>query len=221
MRIVRRALAGVALLSALLCSGQRQVTGESRPCPGPAATATAAADVVTVESSAGHRPQTATGFLVAPRRVVTVAHAVEGATGPPVVSSDRTGPMPARLLVVDMRRDLAVLDVPALQTGGLLPAASASPPGACAAVLVERSDRAQKVPALIRRSVRITIDVPVPAERGALELAAEIGRGDSGAPVIDASGLVEGVVFAASRDGRATAWAVSASELRGLLADNG
>jgi S1-C subfamily serine protease len=53
--------------------------------------------------------------------------------------------------------------------------------------------------------------------RPALELAAAVQPGDSGAPVTDASGRVLGIVFARSDSGPPTAWAVDAAAAGALL----
>jgi S1-C subfamily serine protease len=52
--------------------------------------------------------------------------------------------------------------------------------------------------------------------RPALEVAAAVQPGDSGAPVTDPAGRVLGIVFAGGGDGR-TAWAVDAAAVRAVL----
>jgi S1-C subfamily serine protease len=215
--VLHRALVATLLLGALVDAGRRPAPPAARGCPSSDTVANAEASVVMVLSSTGLRPQTATGFAIAPGLVVTVAHAVGSAGELRVVQGSATGAVIAHPVVVDTRRDLALLDVPALQVRALSTADAPGPPGACATILVERADHAAQLPGVIIRSVVVTIDVPAPATREALQLGAEIRRGDSGAPVLDASGRIEGIVFAASREGPPTGWAVSASELRDLL----
>jgi len=54
--------------------------------------------------------------------------------------------------------------------------------------------------------------------RPALELAAGVEAGDSGAPVLSSSGALAGVIFATSNRRTDTAYAVDASALTRLLA---
>jgi S1-C subfamily serine protease len=69
--------------------------------------------------------------------------------------------------------------------------------------------------AAIRRSVTAHVTGPGtgPYVRPALELAAPVAIGDSGAPVVDAGGAVTGIVFARSNDHPGTAYAVDARAL--------
>jgi V8-like Glu-specific endopeptidase len=53
--------------------------------------------------------------------------------------------------------------------------------------------------------------------RDALELRADVGAGDSGAPVVDGRGHLLGVVFARSRARDGTAYAVEADAVHALL----
>jgi hypothetical protein len=53
--------------------------------------------------------------------------------------------------------------------------------------------------------------------RPALELSARVTSGDSGAPVVTNDGALAGIVFAASRTRRDTAYAVDASAVTDLL----
>ena len=216
----RSAIACAALLLALVPGGAAPAPLADTGCPDSNTAQAVAASVVVVFSFSGLRPQTATGFAIGPGRVVTVAHAVESASGVRVGRISRLDTVVARPLVVDSRRELAILDVPSLGVDGLGIADDPSAPGSCAVVVVARGRHPQLLQALLRRSVQATIDVPVPATREALELAVDVRRGDSGAPVLDDSGRVEGVIFAASSDHPSTGWAVSVIELRSLLASS-
>jgi S1-C subfamily serine protease len=67
--------------------------------------------------------------------------------------------------------------------------------------------------------VRATVRGPDwgPYRRPALELAAHVRSGDSGAPFVDGHGRVAGVLFARTSDGRGTAYALDASALTRFL----
>ena len=143
-------------------------------------------------------PAVATGFAVGRGRVVTVAHVLQGG------GAVRVAGRRARVLRTDAQLDLAVLAVPGL--------AAPRGSGRGARVEVLRSGRPRALPARVERRVTATLGRAV---RPALELAAAIQPGDSGAPVVDGAGRVVGVVFA--RSGGRTAWAVDASALRALL----
>jgi S1-C subfamily serine protease len=162
--------------------------------------------VVAVE---GRGTLTATGFVVAPDRVVTVAHAVGDRV---TVRGDDGVARPAALLRRDPGLDLALLRVP-----GVRPAA----PSAGAARVVVPPDRARgaRPPGLRRRvDARVrTAAGRVIGRRPALELHAAVEPGDSGAPVV-ADGRIAGVVFAVSRDRENLAYAVDAAALPRLLA---
>jgi S1-C subfamily serine protease len=86
-------------------------------------------------------------------------------------------------------------------------------------VLVVRRDRVVALPAHVRRSISARIRTPDGrrvVRRPALELAADIAPGDSGAPVVTLDGRVAGVVFAQSNRRAHTAYAVSALAARPL-----
>jgi S1-C subfamily serine protease len=156
-------------------------------------------------AGAGLVPEQATGFVVGPARVVTVAHVLDGG------AAVRVAGRPARVVRVDRRLDLAVLAVSGLR-------ARAARPAAAGGVEVLRGGRPHALRARVRRSVTATVKGPGGAVvRPALELAAAVQPGDSGAPVTDGSGRVIGVVFARSDAGRPTAWAVDARAVRSFV----
>ncbi|MGI8781320.1 MAG: S1 family peptidase [Solirubrobacteraceae bacterium] len=160
----------------------------------------------------------ATGFVAAPGRVVTVAHAVPGATaaargGDGIV---RRGSVVWR----DESLDLAVVALPGLgklehRDGALDPRPSGlARSSAATTVLVRRHGAVTALSATLVRRAAARVrsgDGGLLARRPVLELRASIRAGDSGAPVLDAGGRVVGVVFARSRARPGTAYAVDAA----------
>jgi S1-C subfamily serine protease len=130
----------------------------------------------------------ATAVAIGPGRVLTVAHVLHGAD--PVF----VGARPAGVVQVDRRLDLAILAVPGVRGGVTWGDAHA---GERVTVQALRGP----VTARVRRVITADVDGNV---RPALELAASVLPGDSGAPVV-ADGRVLGVVFAGGREGIAYA----------------
>ena len=179
-----------------------------------------------VVSVLGAGSERATGFVSGRGRVVTVAHAVAGARA---VAGDRAvrvlppraaSSLPARILRIDRRRDLALLAVPRLR--GAAPGTAGIEDDV--SVLVLRGGRVVAIAAEIRRGIDARVSAagagPV-LRRPALELEARLGAGDSGAPVLTEDDEVAGVVFARSRNHRDIAYAVDAPALVEFLAENG
>ena len=165
-----------------------------------AAPARSAPIVVAVE---GRGLRAATGFVVDDDRVVTVAHAV--GDGPIVVSGSDGARRPATVVRRDDELDLALLAVSGIDDSG------PPPPRGRAHVLVRRDGAAAALPVDVRRRIDARVrDAATDAvvRRPALEIAAPITAGDSGAPVIGADGRVAGVVFGRSRHHAGVAYAV-------------
>jgi S1-C subfamily serine protease len=203
-----------ALLAALLAAAFGPGCADSA-APEVAAPEPAAPPVVAVLATGSER---ATGFAVAPGRVVTVAHAV--ARGASVrVRIRRGGVRTARLLVRDSRTDLALLAVPRL--GGAALRTAAAKGGDSVRLWLLRGGGVATVGAIVRRAVDAHVSAPNasrPLRRPALELDARVRAGDSGAPVVTRAGELAGVVFARSRDAADTAYAVDARAVERLLA---
>jgi S1-C subfamily serine protease len=123
----------------------------------------------------------ATAVPIGGGRVMTVAHVLDA--GDPVFVAGRR----ARVVRIDRRLDLAVLAVPGLRA----PAVARGEARAGERVTV-RALRGP-VPAVVRRVITANVDGEV---RPALELAAAVLPGDSGAPVVDGDGRMLGIVFA-------------------------
>jgi S1-C subfamily serine protease len=149
----------------------------------------------------------ATAFGVGDGRAVTVAHVLRA--GRPVLVGGRR----ARVLRVDRRLDVALLAVTGVRGAARRSVAKA---GDHATVRVMRADGASSLRATVRRTITAHIGGAV---RPALELAAEVMPGDSGAPVVDSDGRVIGIVFAQASGTQALAYALDARALDTLLRD--
>jgi S1-C subfamily serine protease len=168
--------------------------------------------IVAVEAS-GCRAvsEHAVGWVSSGGMVVTVAHVVRGST------EVRVDGVVATPLVVDLRTDVAVLAVPAAGSSlDLAPLPARGP--AWVAHFVE--GRPLSVATTATAGLVTRIDEPADDavySRGALALTFGASRGDSGAPVVDRSGRVVGMVFATAR-AATQSFAVSAPEIAGVLA---
>jgi serine protease Do len=147
----------------------------------------------------------ATAFGVADGRAVTVAHVLRA--GEPVFVGGRR----ARVLRVDRRLDVALLAIPGVHGATTQSRAHA---GDRATVRVVRAGGATSLRATVRRTISAHIDGQV---RPALELAADVMPGDSGAPVVDGGGHVVGIVFAQASDADPLTYALDARALGPLL----
>jgi S1-C subfamily serine protease len=152
----------------------------------------------------------ATAFAIGRGRAVTVAHVLR--SGRPVLVAARQ----ARVLHVDRRLDVAVLAI-----GGRASAVrrGAARAGDRVTVRVLRGGAVRALRATVRRTITARVRAPSGRVRvrPALELAAGVTPGDSGAPVLDGRGHLVGVVFAQAADRDARAYALDARALRPLL----
>ncbi len=147
---------------------------------------------------------------------MTVAHAVRGS------NAVRVDGVPARIVAVDNRTDVAVLvpattlDASALDIGSAQDGARrvwlARFAGGGEARTVSSAGAGPVVTA--------TIDEPIDEanySRLAFSLSVAVDHGDSGAPVVDRRGRVTGMLFAAARDGSPVTYAVAADDFRDAL----
>jgi S1-C subfamily serine protease len=140
-------------------------------------------ELVTVR--VGH--EQATGFVAGDGLVMTVAHVLRD-TAPTVDGR------PASVARVDRRLDLALLRVPGVR-------------GEPARFGGAGDTRLPGGPAPIVRRIRASVDGG--PRRPAFVLRADVEVGDSGAPLVTATGRVAGMVFARSRTRPGVAYAVA------------
>jgi S1-C subfamily serine protease len=189
---------------------------------GAAVLSAAGASTVKVKGAACGLYQEGSGWAVARDLIVTNAHVVAGepAGQTSVLLPDGTT-RPATVVLYNPDVDLALLNVPGLGEAPL-PLGSGSR-GQTGAVLGHPNgqDPLAVQPAAIATEVTALgqdLYDTRNTERNVFVLAAKLTYGDSGAPLVDTQGKVVGIAFAIAPDRGTTAYALSTSELRPLLA---
>ncbi|MDP9407921.1 MAG: MarP family serine protease, partial [Actinomycetota bacterium] len=157
---------------------------------------------------------TGSGFVFAPERVMTNAHVVAGVRDPAVALGDRT--YDATTVHFDAEVDVAVLAVPGL---GAPPLAFAGPAerGADAVVVGHPGGGPfTATPARVRQELDargLDIYGSDPVVREVYALVSAVRPGNSGGPLLDETGDVYGVVFAAAADQTDVGYALTADEV--------
>lgn len=156
------------------------------------------------------------GFVIGPDRVVTNAHVVAGITEGPDVNTRFHTELPARVVLFDPRRDIAVLYVPSLRLPVLhfAPGASFGASAIVAGYPLDRNFTA--VPARVGRSELASgpdIYGMTRVIRAIYPIRAVVQPGNSGGPLIAPDGQVYGMVFAAAVSVPGTGYALTAAEL--------
>ena len=156
------------------------------------------------------------GFVYAPRHVMTNAHVVAGVRNPRVQVGGVGPRYESRVLVYDPRRDLAVLHVPDL-TAPPLDLQGGAGRGDQAVVAGFPEGGPYQLEAA---RIRDTIDARGPdiyhrdqVTREVYSLLADVEPGNSGGPLLALDGTVAGVVFAKSLDDPSTGYALTVDEV--------
>lgn len=180
-----------------------------------AAVARAEASTVRVVGSGCGGILEGSGFVAGPGLVVTNAHVVAGIDRP--VVEDSRGRHPATPVLFDPALDLAVLRAGGLAGPTLPLAPTVAPRGTEAAVLGYPGGGPFRAgPAAIRGSfVAVGRDIygRRPTARTVYELQATVRPGNSGGPVVDANGIVLGVVFSRSLSQSQVGFALTSSDI--------
>ncbi|KWW97459.1 colicin V synthesis protein [Carbonactinospora thermoautotrophica] len=158
-----------------------------------------------------------TGFVYAPRRVMTNAHVVAGVRNPVVLVRGERPALRARVVLFDPRRDVAVLYVPELRAPALrFDRTGGANDNAVVAGFPRNAPSLQASPARIRSVLNAQgrdiyeRDIVV---REVFSLFAVVQPGNSGGPLLDTDGEVYGVIFAKSLDDDQTGYALTADEV--------
>ncbi|HVV77404.1 MAG TPA: MarP family serine protease [Mycobacteriales bacterium] len=174
-------------------------------------------DVVKVTGIAAScsRQLEGSGFVFAPDRVMTNAHVVAGVSSPTVRTVDGRS-LPARVVLYDPERDVAVLDVDNL---GLSPLPFGGPMRSGEnAIVAGYPENGGFTPRAARiRNVQNARGPDIYQDRQVTRqiyaLYAKVQPGNSGGPLLTTSGAVGGVVFAAAVDDSHTGYALTAHEV--------
>ena len=151
---------------------------------------------------------------------MTNAHVVAGVTEPRVEVGDDA--LPARVVLFDAGRDVAVLAVPGLERPPLAFAGEQAEQGAGAIVVGYpqngpfRADAARVRGTQNARGPDIYQEQTVVREIYALR--GLVQPGNSGGPLLAEDGRVYGVIFAAAADDPQTGYALTAAEVEGVAA---
>jgi S1-C subfamily serine protease len=153
-------------------------------------------------------------FVFAPQRVMTNAHVVAGVPHPSVEVDGRQ--LDATTVLFDPKRDIAVLYVPGLRATPLSfgPAVSAG----ANAIVIGYPENGPFTPVAARVRDRLNargVDIYSRSSvtREIYGVRGQVLPGNSGGPLIDPSGRVLGVVFAAATDDPETGYALTAQEV--------
>ncbi|MCU1421266.1 MAG: hypothetical protein JWN36_917 [Microbacteriaceae bacterium] len=201
--------------------------GAGAPLPIPSATASSAQDAaghsvvkVVGNAFACGQNQSGSGFVVSADRVITNAHVVAGVTQP-VIQAPDGGSWTGRVVYFDTVNDLAVIAVNGMPTPALTVGSTLAQGASAVFVGYPLGGPFSSKNAAVQgvSTVRVPdIYGQNPSPREVYTLAADIEQGNSGGPVIDSAGHVDGVVFAKSSTTADVGFALTVSELAPVAA---
>lgn len=182
----------------------------------PAATNAARLSTVKIEGAVGTEGREGSGFVYAPRRVMTNAHVVAGIDRPSVRVGGVGPSYAARVVLFDPDRDVAVLYVPDLRApvlrfdGGAVRGDSAVVAG------YPQDGSLNLQAATVGNRVRATgqnIYNDRTVTREIYAIRSTVRPGNSGGPLLTTDGRVFGVVFARSTSDAETGYVLTAAEV--------
>lgn len=164
------------------------------------------------------------GWVAADGRVVTNAHVVAVASDISVQVRGIGQSLPARLVVFDPERDLAVLAVPGLSAVPLQRGTDLPTGASAVAAGFPSNGPYDTEPARVREVLTATgtdIYRQQTVSRQIYALRGVVRPGNSGGPLLDTSGKVVGVVFARSTTDDDTGYALTLAEIQPVIAQLG
>jgi S1-C subfamily serine protease len=167
------------------------------------------------------RTQEGSGFVLSPGRVVTNAHVVAGVTDPSVQVLGQGEELTATVVVFDSDRDLAVLAVPGLLAPPLPQGTELGRGDPAMVIGFPLGGPLTTSPARVRQVLDARgqdIYGRGGVTREVYSLYTQVRPGNSGGPVLDATGALVGVVFATSLDDPDTGYALTLEEAAPVLA---
>ncbi len=159
------------------------------------------------------------GFIYAAEHVLTNAHVVAGTNSIVVIQNGKR--LSAKVVLYDPERDLAVVNVPGLTGPVLNFAASRAGSGADAIVLGYPLDGPYDAQPARVRDVGLIRGPDIynanTVTRDIYTIRGWVRSGNSGGPLLNSTGQVLGVIFAAAADDAQTGYALSAAEANPVM----
>lgn len=192
------------------------------PDSGPLATAAikrAKQSIVKVEGSAMscRKAIEGTGFVYAPQHVMTNAHVVAGVRDPTISVGGTGRQIPARVVLFDSDRDVAVLYAPELDAPALEFDYNGTRRASAAVAGFPLNGPYHVESARIRQQINARgpniYDSGV-VDREVFSIFAKVEPGNSGGPLLSSEGKVYGLIFAKSVTDSETGYALTADEVR-------
>lgn len=210
----------VRALASLLFAGMLVGCSSASPSVAPPSVSPSLDRAVTVTTTAcGHASRTSgAGVIIGDGRVLAAAHVVIGAGSISVEAVGGGAPLPATVVRLDPRADLAVLDVAGLsgepvelssaETGDRLTVVGGGPSGTFEATITRRVEvRIEEVRSTTRSS------------RRGYEVDRRVALGDSGAGAFDDRGRLVAVIYGRTQSDTGLSFAVRHEEIAEVLAD--
>ena len=214
----------VALVALTGCAADGPDTADTASETGPVESATAeatalvASGVGVIAEGCSLAASLGSGVVVERSgQVATAAHTIRGASKITVVDAEGQE-HPASVISFDKDSDLALLDVPTLAAQPL--GIGTARVGPATLITWRRSDGVTQQLVGVTRLLKINIEDIYSDEvvqRTGLEVDGDVIVGQSGGPVVDASGEVIGIIYATSKDRDAVGFATDHIELRDLI----
>ncbi|TCC19592.1 MarP family serine protease [Kribbella speibonae] len=154
------------------------------------------------------------GFVYAPKRVMTNAHVVAGVSSPQVEVNGKK--YDAKVVVFDPETDIAVLYVPKMTEAPLAFDLTGKADDPAVVLGYPENGPFDSEPARIRSEERLRgpdIYGDKTVTREAFSIWASVRPGNSGGPLLSAKGVVYGVVFAASVEDNRTGYVLTAQQV--------
>jgi S1-C subfamily serine protease len=157
------------------------------------------------------------GFVISADHILTNAHVVAGVTQHQTVTTTTGRVLPATVVFYDPQVDVAVLDVPGLDLPPLQfgPQANAGDDAVVAGYPLNAQSLQQAAARIggSQEAVGANIYHTASVTRQVYEIRAVVEFGNSGGPLLSASGEVDGVVFAAATNVADTGYALTGAEV--------
>jgi S1-C subfamily serine protease len=157
------------------------------------------------------------GFVISNDHILTNAHVVAGVTENQTVTTTTGRVLHATVVLYDPQIDVAVLDVPGLNLPALQfgPQANAGDDAVVAGYPLNAATLQQTAARIggIQDAIGANIYHTATVSRQVYEIRAVVEFGNSGGPLLSASGEVDGVVFAAATNVADTGYALTGGEV--------